>query len=102
MAFYQISTIETFILFSGGGLELYRNHFLIRISNTNPRSDPDCICIKANSDHIPPPTCTISCLANTICRYAYFSRLSQGHEPHRVTLCEMLVIGYTNIGMYIE
>ena len=103
MTFYEKSMIKTVILFSeGGGIEKYRNHFLIRVSNTDPASDPGVVCIKANSDSIPPPTYTISCPDNTIGRYVYFSRLSEGYEPHRATLCEVIVIGYKKIGMNIE
>ncbi|KAK2140503.1 hypothetical protein LSH36_1334g00021 [Paralvinella palmiformis] len=103
---YQCRVLNITIHFpkvpKGGGIEKYRNHFLIRVSNTDPASDPGVVCIKANSDSIPPPTYTISCPDNTIGRYVYFSRLSEGYEPHRATLCEVIVIGYKKIGMNIE
>ena len=85
-------------LISGCGLDKYRNDFMIRVSTTYPDSDPGVMCIKINSDTIPPPTYTISCPDKTIGRYVYFSRLPQGYEPNRMVLCEMIVIGYKQIG----
>ncbi|KAK2140500.1 hypothetical protein LSH36_1334g00010 [Paralvinella palmiformis] len=81
----------------GCGLDKYRNDFMIRVSTTDPDSDPGVVCITINSDTIPPPTYTISCPDKTIGRYVYFSRLPQGYEPNRMVLCEMIVIGYKQI-----
>ena len=85
-------------LISGCGLDKYRNDFMIRVSTTDPDSDPGVVCITINSDTIPPPTYTISCPNKTIGRYVYFSRLPQGYEPNRMVLCEIIVIGYKQIG----
>ncbi|KAK2139444.1 hypothetical protein LSH36_1781g00008 [Paralvinella palmiformis] len=93
---YQYKIVNITIHFSTVSYK-YRNDFIIRVSTTDPYSDPDVGCIKINSDTIPPPTYTISCPDKTIGRYVYFSRLPQGYEPNRMVLCEMIVISYKQI-----